>query len=74
MIDEEINLNHWWIDNDRWENRSTRDEILVAVPIYPRHKFHMDWRGLNSGLRGDGQTIASKPTRRCACIWVFRVL
>ena len=73
MMDEKINLKHWWTDND-----SEKTELLgcktCRVPLYPRHKFQLDWRGMNPSLRGEREAIASKPTRLCACIWLFKRL
>jgi hypothetical protein len=73
MMDEKINLKNWWTDSD-----SQKTELLgwktCRVPVYPRHKFHMDWRGMNPSLRGGGQAIASKSTRLYACIWLFQRL
>jgi len=50
------------------------DEKPAALPLYPRHKFHMDWRGMNPSLREEGQAIGSKPTHLCACMWLFERL
>jgi hypothetical protein len=46
-----MDMEHWWNDNYGWKPKYLKKNLSHCHSVH--HKSHMDWPGIEPGLRGE---------------------